>query len=75
MKNKVGKKTTNYYSSKNKNYWKALLNAIESQFEGYLVWEDISKNAYDSEISKKQNTENVRVVSRLKKKSITKKNV
>lgn len=47
---------------------RALLNAIEPQFEGYFIWEDISKDKYDSEISQKQNTSNFKVVTRLKKK-------
>ena len=41
---------------------RALLNEIEPQFEGYFIWEDISKDEYNSEISNKQNTQNFKVL-------------
>lgn len=46
---------------------RTLLNTLKLQFEGYFIWEDISKDEHDSKISKKQNTLNVKVVTRLKK--------
>lgn len=46
---------------------RALLNAIEPQFEGYFVWDDVSKDKYDSEISNKQNKSTFKVVNHLKK--------
>jgi hypothetical protein len=46
---------------------RALLNAIEPQFEGYFVWEDISKDEYDLEISNKQMKSNFKIVTHSKK--------
>lgn len=45
-----------------------VLNALEPQFEGNFICENISKDEYDSEISNKQNTPNFKVVIRLKEK-------
>ena len=54
---------------------RALLNAIEPQFEGYFIWEDISKDEYDSGLSNKQNISNFKVVSYLKENHYKKKHI
>lgn len=46
---------------------RALLNAIEPQFEGYFIWEDVSKDEYDSGISNKQIKSNFKVFTYSKK--------
>jgi len=54
---------------------RALLNAIEPQFDGYFIWEDVSKDEYDSGISNKQNRLNFKVVTHLKKNYYKKKRI